>query len=213
MFTTGDTAQGCGAVRTILDGIRTTSYDYIGGDQSFPNVEIVTRRYVDKILLEERGSELVATGVEVGEANRQRSRLEAQKVVMLASGAYGSPAVLLRSGIGPKSELQGLGLPVTVDLPGVGKNLMDHLVVLNFYEVSSPGLTNDHLIWHPGAKEKTAEEYKVSRTGFLSQFPFGVFAFARLDERLKDDPVWQDARQSADRDAMGTLPSQPHVEF
>jgi choline dehydrogenase-like flavoprotein len=85
-------------------------------------------------------------------------------------------------------------------------------VVLNFYEVSEPGLTNDHLIWHTGAKEKTAQEWKTSRTGFFSQFPFGVFGYARLDERLKNDKTWQDA-QYADRDAMGTLQSQPHVEF
>jgi choline dehydrogenase-like flavoprotein len=86
-------------------------------------------------------------------------------------------------------------------------------VVLNFYEVSKPNLTNDHLIWHTGARERTAQEYKASHTGFYSQFPFGVFAYARLDERLENDKAWQDSRQSADRDAMGTLLSQPHVEF
>jgi choline dehydrogenase-like flavoprotein len=86
-------------------------------------------------------------------------------------------------------------------------------VVLNFYEVSKPGLTNDHLIWHAGAKNRSAQQYKELRTGFFSQFPFGSFAWARLDDRLKDDKLWQEARQSADRDAMGTLPSQPHVEF
>jgi choline dehydrogenase-like flavoprotein len=79
--------------------------------------------------------------------------------------------------------------------------------------VSKPGLTNDHLIWHSGAKERSAKEYKTSRTGFFSQFPFGVFAWTRLDERLKDDKLWQASRQSNDRDALGTTPSQPHVEF
>jgi choline dehydrogenase-like flavoprotein len=85
--------------------------------------------------------------------------------------------------------------------------------MLSFYEVSKPGLTNDHLIWHTGAREKTAKQYKESRTGFLSQFPFGVFAFARLDDRLKDEHLWQKASRSEGRDAMNTLPSQPHVEF
>lgn len=86
-------------------------------------------------------------------------------------------------------------------------------VVLNFYEVSEPGLTNDHLIWHTGAREKTAQEYKASRTGFFSQFPFGVFAYARLNDRLKDNALWQEHHRSESRDAMGTLPTQPHVEF
>jgi hypothetical protein len=87
--------------------------------------------------------------------------------------------------------------------------------MLSFYEVSKPSLTNDHLIWHTGAREKTMQEYKTSHTGFLSQFPFGVFAFARLDDRLKDSALWQDASRDApaDRDAMHTSASQPHVEF
>ena len=85
--------------------------------------------------------------------------------------------------------------------------------MLSFYEVSQAGLTNDHLIWHTGAKEKTAQEYKVSRTGFFSQFPFGCFAFTRLDDRLQDSPLWQKASRTHPRDAMGTLQNQPHVEF
>jgi choline dehydrogenase len=44
----------------------------------------------------------------------------------VASGAYGSPAVLLRSGIGDPDELKHLGIAVTVPLPGVGRNLHDH---------------------------------------------------------------------------------------
>jgi choline dehydrogenase-like flavoprotein len=49
--------------------------------------------------------------------------------------------------------------------------------------------------------------------GFFSQFPFGVFAYGRLDERLKDNELWQQRNPASSRDAMGTLPSQPHVEF
>jgi choline dehydrogenase-like flavoprotein len=40
-----------------------------------------------------------------------------------------------------------------------------------------------------------------------------VFAYARLNERLKEDKLWQETHSGAERDAMGTLPSQPHVEF
>jgi choline dehydrogenase-like flavoprotein len=164
---------------------------------------------------------------------------KARKEVILTAGAYGSPAILFRSGIGPSQELEEIGVNTVLDLPGVGKNLMDHLVgvrsvqlsenspdvsrvytanqtikvMLSFYEVSQPGLTNDHLIWHSGAREKTAQEYKSSRKGFFSQFPFGVFAFARLDDRLKDNALWQEAQRVGERDAMRTLKNQPHVEF
>src|SRR5256886_15059409 len=46
--------------------------------------------------------------------------------VVLAAGAYASPAILQRSGIGPAALLAGLGIEVVLDLPGVGENLVDH---------------------------------------------------------------------------------------
>jgi choline dehydrogenase len=49
--------------------------------------------------------------------------------VVLAAGSYSSPAVLMRSGIGPAGHLRDLGIPVAVDLGGVGRNLIDHPLV------------------------------------------------------------------------------------
>jgi choline dehydrogenase len=49
--------------------------------------------------------------------------------VVLCAGAYGTPALLLRSGIGPAGHLRELGIPVVADLPGVGANLADHPAV------------------------------------------------------------------------------------
>lgn len=46
--------------------------------------------------------------------------------VVLCAGVYGSPAILMRSGIGPADHLRSLGIPVRLDLPGVGANLADH---------------------------------------------------------------------------------------
>lgn len=51
---------------------------------------------------------------------------DARREVLLSAGAFQSPAMLLRSGIGPGHELQALGIPVVCDLPGVGANLHDH---------------------------------------------------------------------------------------
>ena len=53
--------------------------------------------------------------------------------MILAAGTYGSPSLLIRSGIGPISHLNALGIPALLNLPGVGKNLIDHpLVGLGF---------------------------------------------------------------------------------
>jgi choline dehydrogenase len=62
-----------------------------------------------------------ATGVRLADGTRLQS-----DVVVLSAGVYGSPAILLRSGVGPADELIQLGVPVTVDVPGVGENLADH---------------------------------------------------------------------------------------
>ncbi len=65
-----------------------------------------------------------ASGVRLVDGERIRADL-----VVLAAGAYASPAVLLRSGIGPASELRELGIEPVVDLPGVGRGLTDHPLV------------------------------------------------------------------------------------
>lgn len=82
-----------------------------------------------------------------------------------------------------------------------------------FYETDKPGLTTDHLVYHEGALEKSYILWKTSRTGFLSTFPFGAFAFARLDDRLADSPVWSTAPRAPGRDPMGLTPAQPNIEF
>ncbi|MCY3817016.1 MAG: GMC family oxidoreductase N-terminal domain-containing protein [Gammaproteobacteria bacterium] len=56
-------------------------------------------------------------------------RINARKGVVLSAGAIESPAILMRSGIGPGQELQSLGIHVVQDAPGVGENLHDHPVI------------------------------------------------------------------------------------
>jgi choline dehydrogenase len=81
---------------------------------------------------------LVRGGRAAGVAVRDDQRLAeigASRVV-LSAGAYGSPAILLRSGIGPAGELTAFGLKPTLDLPGVGRNLHDQPCLEVYYEGS-----------------------------------------------------------------------------
>jgi choline dehydrogenase len=76
---------------------------------------------VDRVLVERgRAVGVCAMGAD-GAAFEARAGL-----VVLTAGAYGTPAILLRSGIGPARELERLGIDVVLDLPGVGANLHDH---------------------------------------------------------------------------------------
>ncbi len=68
---------------------------------------------------------MLANGRASGVRLADGTTIEADRII-LAAGTYGSPTILLRSGIGPGDHLREVGIPVRVDLPGVGSNLADH---------------------------------------------------------------------------------------
>ncbi|SCW81697.1 GMC family oxidoreductase [Ancylobacter rudongensis] len=86
-----------------------------------PNLTILTDHAATRLLFE--GTR--AVGAEVEAAGGRRFSIAARQVV-LAAGAIHSPALLLRSGIGPAEDLRALGIPVVCDRRGVGRNLMEH---------------------------------------------------------------------------------------
>ncbi|KUJ16260.1 alcohol oxidase [Mollisia scopiformis] len=204
--------SGCGhAPRTVYKGDRTTAANYLLNKG--PNLAIKTETTVDKVILEGSGDNLKATAVKIIEKDGKEREIKARKEIIVSSGAYCSPTILLRSGIGPKSELAAHGIECKVDLPGVGKNLMDHLIVFIFYSTTKPNLTNDYLLYKPNALGEAYRQWKEEKRGPLSTFPFGAFGFARLDDRLASDPVWKNASRKEGRDPMGLTSSQPNVEF
>jgi len=123
--------------------------------------------------------------------------------------------MLLRSGIGPKADLEALKIPITLDLPGVGKNLQDHQLIFMYYELSEPDLTDDARVNHdPDAYATGYAEWKEKKTGWLATFPFGAFGFARLNDRLdRENAEWRALPREPGRDPMGLTESQPSLEF
>ncbi len=101
-----------------LDGVRqSAALAYLSSARGRANLEIRPDSHVDRLQLNNgRAAGVVLAG---GES------IAAAEVV-LAAGAYASPAILLRSGIGPADDLARLGIPVIADLPGVGAGLKDH---------------------------------------------------------------------------------------
>jgi choline dehydrogenase len=85
------------------------------------NLRIWTQTLTERVIIENGR----AVGVAVMRGG-QRKVLRARREVLLAGGAYGSPQLLLLSGIGPSDELRELGITVQQDLPGVGRNLIEH---------------------------------------------------------------------------------------
>ena len=95
--------------------------------RSRPNLRVVAEAFVTKIVLSGR----TATGVEARVGGEKKS-FSARETIVSGGGIF-SPAILMRSGIGPAAKLNGLGLEVVNDLPGVGRNLQNHpLVFIGF---------------------------------------------------------------------------------
>jgi choline dehydrogenase len=107
---------------TIKDGRRNTVVDaYLRPALERSNLTAVTQAETRKLILDRNRCSAV-------EYTHQGKSLTARanREVILCAGAIGSPRVLLLSGIGPAAELAPLGIPVALDLPGVGRNLQDH---------------------------------------------------------------------------------------
>lgn len=121
----GPQHEGFGlAEQTIAKGQRlSTAVAYLGPDvRRRPNLTIVTDTQVEKILF----NGCRAVGIRCS-FKGQTTEFRAQREIVLAAGAVGSPHLLKLSGIGPAAELQRHGIKVIHDLPGVGENLQDHL--------------------------------------------------------------------------------------
>ena len=96
-----------------------------------PNLTVITGALVTRLLFE--GTR--AVGVEyLHEGMLNQARVNSE--VILSAGAFDSPKLLMLSGIGDAASLQALGIPVVVDLPGVGQNLQDHLLVPVVYQAT-----------------------------------------------------------------------------
>jgi choline dehydrogenase len=116
------------------DGVRiSTAIGYLHPARGRPNLTIRPHCLVNRVLFEGQR----AVGVEIlcdGQTETVRGRR-----ITLSAGAVASPAILLRSGIGPADELRALGIAVLIDRPGVGANLIDHPLTQVMY-VPKPGV-------------------------------------------------------------------------
>jgi len=100
-----------------------TSLGYLSAARGRSNLTIQPNSPVGRVLLDNGR----AVGVELAGA-RSGEQIRGRRIV-LSAGAIASPAILLRSGIGPAADLQALGIEVRCDLPGIGTRLRDHPAV------------------------------------------------------------------------------------
>ena len=119
--------------RTISRGRRmNATRSYLKPARRRPNLDVRCLAFVTRVIFE--GTR--AVGVEVSE--RGGSAVVRAGEVILCGGAFNSPQLLQLSGVGEAAHLEGVGVPVVQDLPGVGENLQDHLEVYVQHAAAQP---------------------------------------------------------------------------
>nr|XP_053657257.1 glucose dehydrogenase [FAD, quinone]-like isoform X1 [Cherax quadricarinatus]XP_053657258.1 glucose dehydrogenase [FAD, quinone]-like isoform X1 [Cherax quadricarinatus] len=144
---------------TAKNSVRWSTADaYIKPSASRPNLHVVLNAHVTKILFDDYKR---AIGVRF-EHRRKLKSVYARREVLLSAGAIGSPQILMLSGVGPADHLYQHGIPVLVNVPGVGHNLNDHPYLTGLAWTTKNGSSYNILdIVHP----LTLQKYIHKRDG------------------------------------------------
>ncbi|PIG86446.1 hypothetical protein AARAC_006468 [Aspergillus arachidicola] len=107
---------------------------------------------------------------------------------VLCAGTFGSPRILLLSGLGPKNTLEKLNIPVQVDLPGCGQNMLDHSIITCEYKVNNSIPAHNQLFFDPVMLAKAEAQYAKDHTGPLAMFgSSGTLAFPRIQRLFESE--------------------------
>lgn len=158
-------------LRTVSkDGIRQDTarvylHDKLNGS-SHPNLHVLVESKVVRVLLDD---EKRAVGVEytpnpalqtsLETTQHPKKQVKARKLVVVSCGACGTPPVLERSGLGDPAILKKAGVPVLVDLPGVGRDYQDHHLILYPYMTNlEPHETIDRVLRNPAGRQELIDK-------------------------------------------------------
>ncbi|MEP7349562.1 MAG: GMC family oxidoreductase N-terminal domain-containing protein [Sphingorhabdus sp.] len=170
IYATQKDGQRCSAARAYLEPAR-----------SRPNLTVITGALVERILVTEGR----ATGVAVRIGDRSRT-IGAKREVLLSAGCAQSPAILMRSGIGPAKHLSEHGIAVVSDIPGVGQNLTEHNTIALSKLVNIPTMSAQlgplRMVGH-------LLRYLVAHKGLLTTPAVQVMAALRTDPDLQDPDI------------------------
>jgi choline dehydrogenase len=160
---------------THRKGMRFSSNEaYLRPAKKRSNLSILKNVLATKLIVE--GGRVVA--VEVGDSKGNRERLDAGSEVILAGGAFNTPALLQYSGIGPADFLRSVGVEPVADLPAVGEHLMEHPLVYVTHELA-PGQVG----MFDAEEPKHALKWLLTRRGKLAS------NFAETGGHIRTDPT------------------------
>ena len=167
----------------VRDGVRwNASFAYLDPVRAGGDLTVIGDALVDKVLIRDGRVNGVAFVDPAGPA-----QIVCDEVVV-AGGTYGSPTILLRSGIGPADELRALGIEPVVDRAGVGRNLHDHPAFeLRFAASAELARETDAFAatrWHPA-------EQVVAKARSNAGDPFDLHVYPELSRDLGTPGGWR----------------------
>ena len=142
-----------------------------------PNVELV-KGHANRVVIENGR----AVGVEISQGSKTVT-LNASREVIIAASAFNSPALLMRSGIGPAAHLREHGIDVVADRAGVGQNLMDHLEL--YIQVKSLQPVTLFKYWNLLGKAYVGAKWLLTGKGPGASNQFESAAFIRSREGIE----------------------------
>ena len=164
---------------TVGDGRRwSAATAYLKPARGRQNLVVVPEAHATRILIEEGR----AVGIEY-RTPRGPEAARCRGEIIVSGGVYGSPQLLLLSGIGPGAHLKEMGIPVVRDLAPVGANLHDHFNSYVAWRSTRRGTLND-LARSPVAKISAGIEYMLGRKGPLAGISTIAGIFTRSDPRF-----------------------------
>ncbi|HQT75497.1 MAG: choline dehydrogenase [Rhodospirillales bacterium 20-64-7] len=175
----GAQQEGCGYYQTTTHNRRRWSAAKAYLSHPPANLTIRTNAHATRLIVENGRATGVAY-VASGERRISQARCE----VIVSGGAYGSPQLLLLSGLGPAQHLQDMGIEVVRDMPAVGSNLHDHFNTAASWRCSKPITLND-IQNSPLRKVAAGLRYALFRSGPMASNGVTAGLFTRSDPRLE----------------------------
>ena len=173
----GERIDGVGMVQlNVRNGWRcSTATGYLKPNLRRKNLKLMTRTLVQRVLFEGRR----AVGIEV-ERGGSIKRIGARREVIVSGGTINSPLLLMNSGVGPAVELKDIGIEIHHNLPGVGKNLQDHVQARFTFLTRQLGTLNE-IMTSRRQQARMALEWLMSGSGQLAVGATEATLFAKSD--------------------------------
>ncbi|KAK5057848.1 hypothetical protein LTR84_011849 [Exophiala bonariae] len=148
--------------------------------ESLPNLKILTNTDVDQVMFDNKKAKGVKLHNKV-----DSTTLEAfcRKEVIICQGTFGSPQLLMLSGVGRKHELEQLGIQSVLDNPEVGQNMLDHSILTIEYQVRDSSPAHNQIFANPKLLAEADAQYAKDRTGPHNTFgTSGSVAFPKIQD-------------------------------